>query len=96
MNPEHNTCYIAYGGEEIAKEEYDVSDLYTVHFTLYTEQVTQYTVHCAQYTVQCTVYSAHCTVHNTPQILVAPRNCDLRWVDANGGYIPTGAIQVWD
>ena len=24
MNPEHDCCYIAYGGEEIAKEYYDV------------------------------------------------------------------------
>ena len=27
------------------------------------------------------------------QILVAPRNCDLTWVDASNGHIPTGAIQ---
>merc|ERR1712018_86233 len=26
-------------------------------------------------------------------ILVAPRNCDLAWVDASNGHIPTGAIQ---
>merc|ERR1711951_268036 len=49
VNPDHNTCYIAYGGEEIAKEYYD--------------------------------------------ILVAPRNCDLAWVDASNGHIPTGAVQ---
>merc|ERR1711988_661518 len=49
VNPEHDCCYIAYGGEEIAKEYYD--------------------------------------------ILVAPRNCDLTWVDASNGHIPTGAIQ---
>ena len=24
VNPEHDCCYIAYGGEEIAKEYYDV------------------------------------------------------------------------
>ena len=24
---------------------------------------------------------------------MAPRNCDLTWVDAAGGYIPTGAVQ---
>merc|ERR1711872_564358 len=27
------------------------------------------------------------------KILVAPRNCDLTWVDASNGHIPTGAIQ---
>ncbi|XP_023341960.1 uncharacterized protein LOC111711763 isoform X2 [Eurytemora carolleeae] len=26
-------------------------------------------------------------------ILVAPRNCDLTWVDASNGHIPTGAVQ---
>ena len=25
---------------------------------------------------------------------MAPRNCDLTWVDASNGHIPTGAIQV--
>eukprot|EP00091_Calanus_sinicus_P021613 TRINITY_DN648_c0_g1_i10.p1 TRINITY_DN648_c0_g1~~TRINITY_DN648_c0_g1_i10.p1 ORF type:complete len:155 (-),score=26.34 TRINITY_DN648_c0_g1_i10:145-609(-) len=49
VNPEHNCCYIAWGGEEHSKDEYD--------------------------------------------ILVAPRNCDLTWVDASNGHIPTGAIQ---
>eukprot|EP00092_Neocalanus_flemingeri_P015416 GFUD01016684.1.p1 GENE.GFUD01016684.1~~GFUD01016684.1.p1 ORF type:complete len:183 (-),score=61.14 GFUD01016684.1:141-689(-) len=49
VNPEHNCCYIAWGGGEHSKEEYD--------------------------------------------ILVAPRNCDLTWVDASNGHIPTGAIQ---
>ena len=27
------------------------------------------------------------------KILVAPRNCDLTWVDASNGHIPTGAVQ---
>ena len=27
------------------------------------------------------------------QVLVAPRNCDLTWVDASNGHIPTGAFQ---
>ena len=27
MNPEHNCCYIAWGGEEHSKEEYDVSNI---------------------------------------------------------------------
>ena len=25
VNPDHNCCYIAYGGEELSREEYDVS-----------------------------------------------------------------------
>ena len=25
VNPDHDCCYIAFGGEEIIKEEYDVS-----------------------------------------------------------------------
>ena len=29
----------------------------------------------------------------TFQILIAPRNCDLTWIDAANGYIPTGAVQ---
>lgn len=49
VNPDHNCCYIPWGGEEHAKEEYD--------------------------------------------ILVAPRNCDLTWVNAHDGQIPTGAVQ---
>ena len=25
VNPDHNCCYIAYGGEELSREEYDVN-----------------------------------------------------------------------
>ena len=27
------------------------------------------------------------------EILVAPRNCDLAWIDGSDGYIPSGAVQ---
>ena len=27
VNPDHNCCYIAYGGEELSREEYDVNIL---------------------------------------------------------------------
>ena len=35
MNPDHNTCYIAYGGEEIGKEYYDVSLTFVMFFLMF-------------------------------------------------------------
>ena len=65
VNPSHSCCYIAWGGAEHSKENYDVS--------------------------LCIISSCDSTRYS--QILVAPRNCDLTWVDASNGHIPTGAIQ---
>ena len=69
VNPDHNCCYIAYGGAELSKEEFDVN--------IYQQRNR----------------NTPLSLSLSPQILVAPRNCDLAWVDASNGHIPTGAVQ---
>jgi hypothetical protein len=81
VNPDHDCCYISYDGEEIAKQEYDVSTCCNV------SKRQNY------FLIEDDIRNRLSLRNGSVQILVAPKNCDLTWVHASNGHIPTGAVQ---